>query len=181
MKLPIALVFGGSLALSAQDLPNVLGNPPANTSEEWISKQRPATLAAFQKHVYGRAPVGRPEKLTFKTVKENADAMNGAATHRIVKIGYAGEGGAGSINLILFIPNKVEKPAPGFLLICNRDRSKIDPSRKEKFPIWPAEEIVARGYVAATFFHGDVDLDEYDGFENGVHGIFDSKSTRVYQ
>ena len=121
--------------------------------------------------------MGRPEKLTFETVKENADAMDGAATLRIVKINYAGEGGEGAMNLILFIPNKAEKPAPGFLLICNRDLGNIDPTRDEKSPFWPAEEIVTRGYVAATFFYGDIDPDKDDWFKNGVHGIFDPKGT----
>ncbi len=178
MKNPLLFLFITTLAISAQDLPNVLGTPPAKTSEEWLANQRPATLELFREHVYGRAPIGRPQELSFEIVEEDANAMEGAATLKIVKISYSGEGGAGAMNLVIFIPNSEETPAPGFLLICNRDHSNIDPTRKVKSPFWPAEEIVARGYVAATFFHGDLDPDEDDGFKNGVHGIYDSNDVK---
>ena len=63
-------------------------------------------------------------------------------------------------------------------MICNRDKENIDPTRKKKSPFWPVERIVDRGYVAATFHNSDLDPDEYDGFKNGVHGIFDSKDSK---
>ncbi len=177
MKPATVLFLATSLFVPAQDLPDVLGDPRAKTPEEWLEKQRPAALELFRDNVYGRAPVGKPDELSFETVEENKSALNGAATLRIVRIGYSGEGGAGTMNLVVFIPNKKEKPAPGFLLICNRDHSNIDPTRKVRSPFWPAEAIVARGYVAAAFFHGDLDPDQDDGFKNGIHGIFDPKKS----
>jgi pimeloyl-ACP methyl ester carboxylesterase len=178
MTHPISLFLASTLALSAQELPDILGSPPAKTPEEWISKQRQATLELFRKHVYGRAPVGRPEKLTFETVEETAGALDGSATRRIVNIRFSGEGGEGVMKLILFIPEHVKKPAPGFLLICNRPAESIDPTRKTRSPFWPAEEIVARGYVAAAFENSDIDPDNDDGFKDGVHGIYDPKGVK---
>jgi dienelactone hydrolase len=64
------------------------------------------------------------------------------------------------------------------MLICNRDRSNIDPSRKIKSPFWPVERIVERGYVAAAFHNSDLDPDKHDGFKDGVHGIFDPADTK---
>lgn len=169
-------MFMGSMATaSALELPDVLGNPPASTSAEWIATQRPATLELFRKHVYGRPSVERPEKLSFETVEEAAGALGGTATLRIVNVRFSGEGGEGIMKLILFIPEKAKKPAPGFLLICNRPEENIDPTRKTRSPFWPAEEIVARGYVAATFLNSNLDPDHDDGFKDGVHGIFDPK------
>ncbi len=175
MKIPLVLLLATCLAVFAQDLPDVLGTPPAKTSEEWVSKRRPATLELFQEHIYGRAPVGRPETLTFEVMDEDPAAMDGAATRKLVDVRYSGPGGNGEMELILFIPNKREKPAPGFLLICNRGKENIDPTREEKSPFWPAEEIVARGYVAATFHYGDVVPDDKNAFEKGVFKIFGSK------
>lgn len=146
--------------------------------EAWQTKRRPEVLELFRKHVYGRAPLGRPEGMTFDVFDVDPNAMDGAATRKQVKINFTGEENGLSMTVILFIPNDAPKPAPGFLLICNRGPENIDPTRKIKVPFWPAEQIVARGYVAAAFYNADVDPDNYDEFKNGVHGLFDKAGKR---
>ena len=171
------LIFFASLFLlttSAAELPDVLGSPAATTKEEWIKEQRPKTLDTFAKQIYGKAPVGKPADLAFKLIQEDPKAMNGAATLKIVEISYSGPGGKGQFRLITFIPNKVQGAVPGFLLICNRDRKYIDPTRKNKDDFWPAEKIIARGYAAATFQNSEISKDENLNFNNGVHKAFDN-------
>ena len=158
------------------DLPDALvteSGEQVATIGQWQETRRPETLELFREHIYGRTPIGRPPTLTFVNKETDATAMDGAATLKRIDIEYSGPGGNGVIHLGLFIPNHVKKPAPGFLLICNRDPENIDMTRAEKSPFWPAEQLVARGYVAAAFYNADVDPDQDDGFENGVHGIFD--------
>ncbi len=145
---------------------------PVTTAEAWRQTRRPEVLELFRTHVYGRAPVGRPDSLKFETVETIKDMVNGAATGKRVNISYRGPGGEGTIHLVLIVPNRV-KPAPCFVLICNRDANNIDPKRIDKSTFWPAEQIVARGYATAAFVTADVDPDTADGFHNGVHGIFD--------
>lgn len=176
MKIPLILL---SLALMAPayELPPVLGDPPVTSSGEWTATQRPATLELFEKHVYGRNPVGKPADLAFETVEESPGTLGGTATRKIINITYSGPGGKGSIRLILFIPEGIGKPAPGFLLICNRSPDNIDPTRVKQSDFWPAEEIVKRGFVAASIHYADMDPDQDDDFRNGVHGIFDPKDT----
>ena len=164
-------------ALHAADLrlpdPLTTTNGTKVTSAEmWRQTRRPEILELFRTHVYGRMPVGRPDSLRFQTIESTAGAIDGTATRKQVKISFRGPGGAGAINLVLFVPTKA-KPAPCFLLICNRGATNIDPTRAVKSPFWPAEQIVARGYAAAAFLNADVDPDFNDGFTNGVHGIFD--------
>lgn len=144
----------------------------------WREKRRPEILELFRKNVYGRAPVGRPEGMTFEVFDFAADAMDGAATRKQVKINFTGKEGGLAMNLVLFVPNDAPKPVPTFLLICNRDPENIDPTRKVKMPFWPAEEVVARGYGIAAFYNGDVDPDKHDEFRNGVHGLFDGPGER---
>ncbi|MEO6784811.1 MAG: prolyl oligopeptidase family serine peptidase, partial [Chthoniobacteraceae bacterium] len=144
------------------------------TSTAWETTRRPEVLELFRKHVYGRAPVGRPTDLKFEVFDSSADAMDGKATRKQIRISYGGPGGERAINLVLFTPNGVKQPAPCFLLICNRPAAEnIDPTRAVKSPFWPAEEIVARGYAAAAFFNGDVVPDKHDGFKSGVFAIYD--------
>lgn len=142
------------------------------TSEMWRQTRRPEILELFRTHVYGRMPVGRPASLKFETMESAKGVMGGTATRKQVKISYRGPGGEGAIQLVLFVPEQA-KPAPCFLLICNRGPTNIDPTRTIKSPFWPAEEIVARGYAAAAFLNADVDPDRHDGFTNGVHGLLD--------
>jgi len=146
---------------------------PVSSERQWREKRRPELLELFRTHVYGRAPVGRPPKLTFAVRSVTPDAMDGRATRKLVDIAFEGPGGRGKIDLLLFTPNDAKRPAPAFLLLCNRGAENIDPTREKKSPFWPAEEIIARGYAAAAFLLPDVDPDEHDGFQNGVHGIFD--------
>ncbi len=142
----------------------------------WREKRRPELLELFRTHVYGRAPVGRPDQMRFELEKTDPRAMDGRATLKLVRIHYTGPGGNGSIGVVLFIPNERSGPAPTFVLGCNRGREHMDPTRAVRSEFWPAEMIVERGFAAAAFHFADVDPDEHDGFRNGVHGIFDRAS-----
>ncbi len=148
------------------------------SAEAWQSERRPEILELFRSQVYGRAPVGRPEGMTFDVFDVDPNAMDGAATRKQVRINFTGKKDGLSMTLVLFVPNKAPKPVPTFLLICNRDPENIDPTRKVKSPFWPAERIVARGYGIAAFHNADVDPDKYDEFKNGVHGLFDKPGAR---
>ncbi len=148
------------------------------TAKAWENVRRPEVLELFRKHVYGRAPVGRPENMTFDVYDVDRTAMDGTATRKQVKITFENRGKSLSVNVVMFVPNDRQGPVPAFLLICNRDRENIDPTRKNKVEYWPAEEIVARGYAAVAFFNGEVDPDHFDEFKNGIHGLYDSEKGR---
>lgn len=173
----VAMTAGMASGMTLPD-PLVTGAGDAvTTAARWREERRPEILELFRTHVYGRAPVGRPESLRFETRETDQTAMEGRATRKRIDIRYSGPGGEGRIELVVFIPNEAVKPVPGFLLICNRDRRNIDPTRTERSPFWPAERIVARGYVAAAFHNADVAPDQPDMFHQGAHGIFEAKDS----
>ena len=149
-----------------------------DSAEAWQTKRRPEVLELFRKHVYGRAPVGRPEGMTFDVFDCDPKAMDGAATRKQIRINFTGKPDGLSMKVVLFIPNKFAKPVPTFLLICNRGPENIDPTRENKVPFWPAEKIVAQGYGIAAFHNAEVDIDTYDEFKDGVHGLFDKPGKR---
>lgn len=161
--------------LSLPDPLKTIQGKKVASAKEWRDIRRREILELFRTNVYGRAPVGRPEKLRFETRETTKTALAGKATRKLVDIHFSGPGGKGVIRLAVFIPNDAGKPVPGFVLICNRSRTNIDATRKRKSPFWPVERIVERGYVAAAFHNSDLDPDKHDGFKNGVHGIFDAK------
>ena len=172
------LLLVASLSLRAQnfELPDPLtlrDGRKVTSVEMWQAQRRPELLELFRENVFGRAPVNRPASLKFSVAGTDPKAMDGKATLKQVTISYSGPGGEGAIHLILFVPNRREKPAPCFLLICNRGVENIDPTREKKSPFWPAEELVSRGYAAAAFFNGDVAVDKADAWKSGAHAIFD--------
>ena len=170
-----AILTTGPVLAADLRLPDVListNGAKVTSAAMWRNTRRPEILELFRTHVYGRMPVGRPDSLKFEVLESARGVMAGAATRKQVKISYRGPGGEGAIKLVLFVPAQV-KPAPCFLLICNRGATNIDPTRATKSPFWPAEQIVGRGYAAAAFLNADVDPDFHDGFTNGVHAIFD--------
>lgn len=158
------------------DLPDPLtaeSGERVETPAQWQSSRRGEVLELFRENVYGRRPVERPEQLDFVVVDVDKEALDGAATKKLVDIRYGGPGGQGTIRLVVMLPNKVSGPAPGFLHFCIRPRENVDPDRETYSGCWPVDLILERGYFAAAFHKGDVDPDEHDGFTNGVHGIFD--------
>lgn len=164
-----------TLSVSDLNLPDPLvtsGGDAVTTPEQWRDVRRPEILELFRTHMYGRRPVGRPDDLRFELREVTPDAMDGTATRKLVDILYSGPGGEGKIQLILFIPNDAPKPAPAFVLICHRDPENIDPTRETKMPFWPAEQIVARGYAAATFHVSDVAPDDKETWKQGVYTLF---------
>jgi len=177
----VVLVAMTTIASDDLSLPDPLTTSAGNKVTmpvEWQKTRRPEILELFRTNVYGRAPIGRPDDLRFEVKETDKNAMRGKATLKRVDIRFSGPGGKGVIELALFIPNNAPRPVPGFVLICNRDRENIDPTRQKKSPFWPAERIVERGYVAASFHNSDLDPDKFDGFKDGVHGIFDPKNAK---
>jgi len=159
--------------LSLPDPLTTIAGSAVRTPEEWRGVRRGEILELFRSNVYGRAPVARPDDLRFEAVEIEPRAMSGLATRKQVDIHFSGPGGEGAIRLVLFVPNHAPKPAPGFLLICNRPREEhIDPTREKRSEFWPAEEIVARGYAAAAFHYSDIAPDDSSRYQEGAIGIF---------
>ncbi|MCK7576874.1 MAG: hypothetical protein MZV65_14035 [Chromatiales bacterium] len=129
-------------------------------------------MNSFRENVYGRVPSTHYSK-TFTVVNEDMNAMGGAATLKQIDIVINSDGKKLIIRLTLFVPNKVRKPVPAFLLIDNRGPANTDPTRQTKSEFWPAEEAISRGYAIAVFYNSDVDPDNFDDFKNGIHGILD--------
>ena len=161
--------------IPAYTLPDLLvtsSGSKVTTANEWMKVRRPEILELFRENIFGRVPETHYTK-SFKIVNEDKNAMNGAATLKQVDITIESEGKSLVIHLIMFVPNRVKKPVPAFLLIDNRGTENTDPTRNLKSEFWPAEEVIALGYAISVFSNSDVDPDNYDDFRNGIHGLLD--------
>ena len=154
------------------DLMTTFAGEKVVTCEQWEKVRAPELLEEFTREEYGRRPVERPEDLAFEVVESDAEAMGGTAILKRVRATFSGKYGKSGFTFTAFIP-KQSKPAPSFLLICNRPEQNIDPTRNVKSDFWPAEEIVARGYAAIAFWNGEITPDRQHGRTLGVYSVFE--------
>jgi hypothetical protein len=148
------------------------------TPQQWVEQRRPEILEMFSKLVYGRAPIQRPDNMSFEIIDEDRQAIGGAAVRKQVKIGFRTDRGELSMHVGILLPNQADRPVPIFLLICNRSPDNIDPLRETKSEFWPVEEMIARGYGAAAFHNAEIDPDNFDDFKNGIHRLYDNPEGR---
>ena len=146
----------------------------------WEKVRRPELLDVFLENEYGRRPVERPDTLAFETAEPDKPMMDGKAIRKRVRASWKGPYGSQSFVFTAFIPvSAKERPAPGFILVCNRPAAaNIDPERVKRSEFWPAEEIVARGYAALAFWNGDVAVDNArSNCTQGVHACWAKERT----
>lgn len=154
------------------DLMTTFDGRKVETVAQWEKARAPELLEVFTAEEYGRRPVERPAALSFEKAEPDAVMMGGKALRKRIRVAYKGPYGGGSFVFTAFIPRQ-EKPAPAFLLICNRTPGEnIDPTRNVKSGFWPAEEIVDRGYAAIAFWNGDIAPDRNTGNTKGVFAAF---------
>ncbi len=176
--------------------PLVLADGTAVSSAEiWKQKRRPEIRELFDRHVYGRMPA-RPDDVEFDLIEEDRGALGGAATRRQVIIRMSAAMREDYIELLLYVPNGVER-APAFLglnfygnhtvsddkqvllsssWVPARGKGVIehratDAARGTSAQRWAIRQTVERGYAVATIYHGDLDPDR-DDFSDGVHPLY---------
>jgi len=87
-------------------------------AKTWTEKRRPELLALFETNVYGKAPVGRPPRMTWEVVEENRNARDGAAIEKTITLFFPNEKDGSSrmrMNLYLTVP-KTGQRVPIFLV-----------------------------------------------------------------
>lgn len=168
-----------------------------HTAADWEKKRRPEVLALFEKYVYGKTPV-KKIPLRFVTLSVNTTALNGAATRKQVRA-YFSKDEKYFMDILLYLPNNTDKPAPLFLglnfggnqtihadtgiLISKRwvrydegaaykDHYATEASRGMQAGRWPVQEIIDRGYGLATIYYGDLQPDSSNSVNAGIAPLF---------
>jgi hypothetical protein len=144
----------------------------------WRNVRRPEILAMFEKGMYGKAP-GRPAAMTFQ-LRSSADALDGKALRKEVRIRFTGEEAGPKMDLLLYLPKPLTKPVPMFLGLNFEGNHTVsaDPGitganerpRGDQRSRWQVEMILARGYGLATAWYCDIEPDRPDGWRQGVRG-----------
>ena len=201
-SLPIEQPNFDEAAVPAYALPDALcfsDGTPVASAQDWQERRRGEILRLFEQQVYGVMP-GRPEGLHFETREVAPLALNGRATRKQVAVYFTAGNQGPRMDLLIYLPNQRSGPAAAFLelnflgnhsvhtdpeIYLSRQWMRDEPgmgiqnhratesSRGCEAQRWPIERILERGYAVATAYYGDLDPDYDDGFENGVHPLFD--------
>lgn len=170
---------------------------PVESPKTWWNERRPQLLQLFKEHVYGRLPPSPP---AFRVEQQSADrtALDGAATRRQVTLHFTDRAEGPTLNLLVYLPNGVDGPAPVFVGLnfagnhtisadpavrpprvklprwdgapSDRD-SLIAMTRGSRQKSWPVDSLVARGYGLVTAYHGSLFPDREGGFSESVYQI----------
>lgn len=188
----------------AHRLPALLRNSDGakiTTAEEWVKNRRPEILHLFEKFVYGKSP-DTPANLAFSLVEQDTNALDGRAVRKQVAIYLGDPNNPLRMNVLIYLPRNAQKSHPLFLAmnfygnhtinddpiillpkswVRNNEQLGItanqatENTRGIRSDRWPVEKILQRGYGLATLYYGDVDPDFDDGFQNGVHRLYNNE------
>ena len=166
------------------------------SSRKWIRKRRPELFTFFENNVFGKVP-GKVDNLSFKTIEQDDDVLNGKAKRRQIEVTLTKNGRSLSFGILLYLPKNSDK-APIFLgynfygnhtvtkdpkVIVSQawsmnnkelgvtDNLPMSLSRGMRSHRWPIEKIVDGGFGLATIYYGEIDPDKND-FSDGIHSLF---------
>jgi len=82
--------------------------------ETWRTKRRSELVGLFEEHVYGRSP--KPAgRIQFEVTSVDPQALGGKATRKEVAVFLTGKRDGPTMDILLYLPNGAQKPAPAFL------------------------------------------------------------------
>jgi hypothetical protein len=182
--------------------PLVFNNGNRVTNEVAWQKRRDEILKLFESEMFGISPAWKG-KIFSTEISSDMNALDGSAIRKEIKITLQNQKQSHDMILLLYLP-KSSSPVPVFLglnfsgnhtvtnepgigitstWVRNDEKAGITSnravaaSRGTDYDSWQVKELVSRGYGLATMYYGDIDPDFDDNFKNGVHTLFEDKST----
>ncbi len=99
-------------------------------AKQW-PERRAEILHLFEEHVYGKAPVARPEEMKFVEKKRVDNFLNGKATLREVRILFTGKEGGPFLDLLIISPKNADGgKSPAFLTVNFKGNHSIHSSKE---------------------------------------------------
>lgn len=164
---------------------------------QWFKERRPELQALFQHYMYGWFPP--PVNVTGEITYSDEKFFKGKATLTLATL-RLGPAPSPQVHLLMVVPNHRKRAAPIFLgmnfggnhtlvndtnvPVCAAwmptniphvhivNHHATAEGRGKLIDTWSLEEIVDRGYAAATYFCGDVEMDRTnagDGVRELIH------------
>lgn len=147
---------------------------PVGSRQEWYEKRKPELLELFRREIYGKFPTIKEECVSLRHVYTQKNMLSGKAVRKTYEISVKQRGREHAFNMNVFIPASGKAPFPVLLFFNIEGPWEALPSREEVSPIWPVEQMIARGYAAATVLSHDIAPDYEEGFQTGLYKTLDT-------
>ena len=168
-------------------------------AKTWREKRRPELMQLFEREVYGKIPIGKPENLRFVLREEKSEALGGKATRLRVGVLFDGRDAGPGMELLVYLPNKAKGPVPVFLGLNfegnytttadpdlplpmhwvpgpkSSDHRAKEANRGKQASRWQYEYAIDHGYGVATACYGEVEADDPELAKAGVHQLAPAK------
>ena len=174
-------------AIKPYTLPDLLGG--ARSAADWTSQRRPAIVAQFAEHVYGRIPAGRVEMRS--SVTASGETPDGMGTWRQVRLDFGAASGAiPPLHVLLLLPKGKPSSArvpvfvtlsftPTHTLLPDKTiplstrwtrggKPSTDADRGTAESRWPWPLILGNGFGVAVAYSGDLFEDRNEGLANSI-------------
>ena len=176
---------------------------PIVDRETWEKYRRGEILDLFSSEIFGLSP--QPIPVGTQVVSVVGDALSGTAVRREIDLILERNGKSLTLSMLIYTPQG-RTDVPIFLGLNFQGNHSVETDDRIRLPTswmrqrddgttennratelgrgtakegWPAERIVHRGYGLATIYYGDIDPDFDDGFQNGIHPLFEDWSATV--
>ena len=173
-------------AVKPYTLPDLLGG--ARNAADWTSKRRPAIMAQFAEHVYGRIPAGRVAMRS--SVTASGETPDGMGTWRQVRLDFGAAAQPTTIpplHVLLLLPRGKPR-APVFVTLSftpthtllpdktiplstrwvRGGKPSTDADRGTAESRWPWPLILGNGFGVAVAYYGDLFEDHPEGLANSI-------------
>ncbi|WP_345951968.1 prolyl oligopeptidase family serine peptidase [Mucilaginibacter sp. PAMB04274] len=153
------------------DMLTTLNGKKVKRKDVWEHTRRLELLKLFEDNVYGQMPQDF-DSIKYQITHLDNSAMGGKAVLKEIDIKVFRQQQSVGIHLVMFTPLHARQASPLFLLINNRGKNNMDPSRISKTEFWPAEQVIDSGYATAVFHVSDLAPDRKESYANGVLRLY---------
>lgn len=154
----------------------------------WLKKRRPEIVKLFEEIQFGKAPA-KPAALSFNVFDKGTPVFDGKAIRKQITIYFTKDTSNHKMDLLMYIPTKVTKPAPLLLAIsftanclvvddpgvkCGMiwKDGKLIPAATSPFKKVDVQKFIDKGIAYATVYYGDIEPDFKGGINYGIRSVY---------
>ncbi len=158
----------------------------------WENSRRDEVLNIFKTEMYGELPPPAP-KVYYEELSCKENALNGTACRKEIRIHLENNGKSHYMDMLLYYPKNINSKVTTFIGLNFKGNQAttteldvamtgekgqipeilIPENRGSQAYRWQFEQLISKGYAAATICYHDIFPDRADGWNESVYNLFE--------